>query len=206
MDGVIVDSEPLHFRAAQQIIKKYGKKLPKERSFQLIGVGEDFFWKTVVKELGISFDYKQLLQEKSELYMKLLQNEGNAFPGVVELIKKLSKNYKLAIASGSSLNEITIILQKLLIRPYFIRVVSGDDVAKSKPHPEIYLNAAKNLGVVPSECVVIEDSINGVKAAKAAGMGCVAVTNSFPRKMLGEADYVIDSLNEFDLDYFMGGK
>ncbi len=201
MDGVIVDSEPIHFLTADTVLRKYGKRNSPELNSRFIGVAEDIFWSNVVSVLGIKENYQKLMKDKAREYKKRLSHECASFPGALELIKKL-KNEK-GIASSSSREEINIVLTSLGIKDNFSVIVSGDDIEHSKPHPEIYLMVAKKMGETPENCLVVEDAINGVKAAKAAGMTCVGVTNSFSQRQLtdGGADYVVQSLGDFNMEW-----
>jgi HAD superfamily hydrolase (TIGR01509 family) len=110
----------------------------------------------------------------------------------------VKSKYNVALVSSSPKPIVDIVVQRFELGKYFDRIITGDDVEKGKPDPEPYLKAAKELGVHPEECVVVEDSINGVKSAKAAGMKCIGITNSFPREELERAgaDYVIDVIVE----------
>jgi HAD superfamily hydrolase (TIGR01509 family) len=198
LDGVIVDSEGTHHQIEREIFRKHGKELTPEMTDRFRGTTEKYFWGNICRELGIA-DYHELMEEKAEKYEQKL-GELKLFPGVKDFIAELRRRkIKVALASSTQRHWIEKILSAHGLE--FEVVVSGDEIEKSKPEPEIYLEAARRLGLRPEECLVIEDAINGIKAAKKAGMRCVAITNSFSREKLREADQVIDDLREFDPDW-----
>lgn len=201
MDGTLIDSEPLHFEAAREVIASQGKIFTFEMHEKYMGTTEEHFWKSIVKELKIDAPYKSLMGKKEGIFKERIKEEGTAFEGVIPLVLKLYKETSLAIASSSPRHVVKLILQKLKIREYFSVIVSGDDIKRTKPDPEIYLKAASLLNTNPKNCLVVEDSINGVRAAKAAGMACVAVTNSFKKEKLKEADYLLSSLKDFNIKW-----
>jgi HAD superfamily hydrolase (TIGR01509 family) len=119
-----------------------------------------------------------------------------SFPDAVSLVRRVAKKYRTGIGTSSSHEEIDIVLRRLKIRRCFDVILGREDVRFHKPHPEIYLKLARKLRVSPGECVVVEDSVYGVEAAKRAGMKCVAVLNSFPASKLRKADLIVKSLND----------
>ena len=203
MDGVIVNTEPVHDKASNIVLEKHSILLDKETNTKIDnefrGCTEEFFWKTFSKRFKIKGNYKKLIEEKREIYLETIKNSLEPFPSVLNLIKDLKEKYKIGLASSSSAKEIDFILTKLKIKKYFDIITSGEFVKKSKPEPDIYLETASKLVVKPENCLVFEDAVNGVKAAKAAGMKCIAITTSFGKKDLKEADLIIDSFEGFDL-------
>jgi HAD superfamily hydrolase (TIGR01509 family) len=123
-------------------------------------------------------------------------------PGALELLKNLKKkNFVLAIATSSPQEVLNFVLEKLDIRKFFKVVISGDLVRRGKPDPEIYLLTVRKLGVDPKDCVVLEDSVNGVQAANNAGMKSIGVVNKYAdRDDLAEADMLVDSLSEVGIE------
>lgn len=200
MDGVIADTEPLHEKTSDIILNKYGVKVKREFFLQFKGVKEKIVWKSTVDQLGLKEDYKKLMEEKGELHLELLKKEMKPIPGALELIKKLKEKYRLGLASSSPIVEINTILSSLKIKKFFEYIVSGEFIEKSKPYPDIYLAAAKKLGVEPKDCIVFEDAVNGVKSAKSAGMKCIAITTSFPKEKLEQADLIVNSFENFNFD------
>jgi len=199
MDGVIINSEPLHFKAGKGVLKKYGKEIDWKFYSRYIGTGEEYFWSRIVKELKLNVDWKTIGDQKAAAYLEHLK-KVKAIPGVLDLIKRLKQRYKLGLASSSVQKEIDIVLDKFKIRDCFDVVDSGEFIKKSKPEPDIYLITAKKLGVKPEECLVFEDAVNGVKAAKAAHMKCIAITTSFGVKDLKGADFIIHTFEGFNID------
>jgi beta-phosphoglucomutase family hydrolase len=200
MDGVISDSYSFHFAAWQETFAKRGIKFTKEDFTKLFGTRNDFIIGSIMGEDLSERDVKIIVQEKEETFRREATGNIKLFPGVVRLLNALKKgNFKLGLASSAPKENIDLALSELNLAGIFDCVVFGQEVSESKPSPHIYLLAAKKLKVTPNDCVVIEDSPLGVKAAKAAGMKCLAVTNTHPRQKLEEADGVVDSLENVDL-------
>ena len=199
MDGVIVDSEPVHFSIEQQMFKELGIKITFEKHASFVGTSSRNMWEQIANKFALAASPEELTSSEHERYMNFL-NENPMIPvkGVVELIESLhADGFKLLIASSSSVQVINRILDKFRIQDYFSGIVSGTELEHSKPHPEIFLKTASLSGSRLDQCLVIEDSENGVIAAKAAGMKCIGYINpnSGPQN-LGKADLVINSFQE----------
>jgi len=205
LDGVIIDSEPVHFRLEKQMLDELRIALSSEEHNSYVGMSSENMWETIVNKHNLSYQAAELVQKKHSLYIDHLVNEQNLHPitGVAELIKELYKNnFKLVIASSSPPEVINAVLKKFNLSNYFIATVSGTQLTHSKPHPEIFLRAAKIADCKPEECVVIEDSENGVMAAKAAGMKCIGFKNpNSGNQNLNKADVIIKSLEEINMDF-----
>jgi len=200
MDGVISDSYSFHFAAWQETFAKRGIKFTKEDFTQLFGTRNDLIVRSVIGRKFPKRDVKIIVQEKEETFRRKAMGKIKPFPGVVRLLNALKKgNFKLGLVSSAPKENIGLVLSELNLAGIFNCIVSGQEVSESKPSPQIYLLAAKKLEVPPNDCVVIEDSPSGVKAAKTAGMRCLAITNTHPRQKLAEADRVADSLENVDL-------
>jgi beta-phosphoglucomutase len=208
-DGVIVDSEPHHFKAFQQILSEEGISFTKEEYFQkYLALDDKTCFETAFAAHGKTYDnriLKDLIIRKMAVYRQLSQQGLFLYPGVVEFIKKVKGSYRLAIASGAFRGEIKFALDKAELRPAFPVIVSAQDVRNGKPHPEAFLLALQLTNemhpmpsppIRPEECLVIEDSIHGVEGAHAAGMKCLAVSNSYPKGKLAHAEMVVASLQE----------
>jgi HAD superfamily hydrolase (TIGR01509 family) len=181
MDGVIVDSEPLAAAHTNQFLLSLGVKDPSLFTGNIKGRNSHDVWSLYIETFNLPHDLQELKTRSRQSYLDYLAAlpELPEIPGAIEFIKYChGKHYKLAIASGASLERITIFLERLSIREYFDVVVNGDDIQQSKPAPEIFLLAAERLSVKPADCVVVEDAENGVRAAKAAGMKCIAYFGS----------------------------
>ena len=211
-NGIIVDDEPIHFELFRRVLEEEGIALSEKDYYaRYLGMDDRGCFTTVYRDQGRSISDKQvagLIVRKAVYYQEAIRNNIHPFPGVTTLVSQLAERYSLAIASGALRNEIESILSSIGIRKYFRAVVSAEDVAQSKPDPEIFLKALARLNedyfpgkpIAPGECLVIEDSKEGIKGARQAGMRCLAVANSHAADQLGEADAVTDSLEHVDLN------
>ena len=206
MDGVLVDSEPVHMKAFEVLIKSLGKKFDKNYYYQFIGSTTDHMWDKVIEDNKLSFDKSQLMEMSDRFVAQILGDAGYpVMSGAADLIKRLkTDNIKLAIASSSGIDRIDNTLKKMGVFDEFDARVSGIDVKNPKPAPDTFLAAAEKLNVDPSECLVIEDSLNGIKAAKNACMVCVMFENDngMPHLDSSLADYVITGYEDLDLGFF----
>ena len=200
MDGVLIDSEPLHKKIEQDILKELGVNLPLEEHYQFASMGK-IMWNIVEKRYG--FNRKatadELHKEKAIRYLEALTSKPILpIEGLEELLSDAKKKgLILAIASSSSVHNIDLVVNALGIRSYFTVIVSGDHVSRNKPFPDIYLKAAELLNLMPEDCMVVEDSANGVKAAKNAGMYCIGFNNpGSGNQDISPADVIVNSLRE----------
>lgn len=202
MDGVIIDSEPVYFKIDKQMFEELNIAVSFEEHCTYVGTSSQNMWDAIIKKHGIPDDPGELMRKEYNLYMDYLVNANDLQPidGVIELINGLHENnLKLILASSSRMEIIDIILKKFKLSDLFIAKVSGSELAHSKPHPEIFLRSAQLAASEPKECIVIEDSKNGVAAAKAAGMKCIGFLNpSSGDQNLREADMVIKSFRELN--------
>ena len=197
MDGVVSNTEPAHEKADAFILKKYGVTLD-ERWKEIKGMRELDVYKRAIEMYNIKGATPEEILEKKIAIFGKFKEDIRLFSGLHTALSFVKSKYNVALVSSSPKPIVDIVVQRFELSKYFDRIITGDDVKKGKPDPEPYLKAAKELGVRPEECVVVEDSINGVKSAKAAGMKCIGITNSFPREELERAgaDYVIDVIVE----------
>ena len=199
-DGVIVDSEPIHYQAFQQVLEPHGKEFSWEeyRTCYLGFDDRDVFGKAIKtgRETMGPIDLKRLIAEKATAFQQIVHHTIIApFPGVVDLIQSLTGQIPIALCSGGLKGDILPILGMLGIENAFSTIVTAGDTRKSKPDPAPYLLAIRNLGVLDAATVIaIEDSAAGITSAKGAGLKVLAVTHSFDRKNLPESDSVTDSL------------
>jgi HAD superfamily hydrolase (TIGR01509 family) len=190
----------LHFVAWQETFAKRGIKFTKEDFTKLFGTRNDFIARSVMGGEFLERDVKIVVQEKEENFRRKATGNIKPFPGAVRLLNALKNGkFKLGLASSAPKENIDLVLSELNLARIFDCIVFGQEVSESKPSPQIYLLAAKKLEVAPNDCVVIEDSPLGVKAAKTAGMKCLAITNTHPLEKLEEADRVVNSLENVDL-------
>lgn len=204
MDGVIADTESLIAEATIKMFRDlYGAELEPRDFFPYIGTGAVRYVVGPADDHGIAIQLEDAIDARYQNFVALLERgEDISLPGVKDLIQAAADDpaWKLAIATSSPLNKSLETLKAARMSPDpFDAYITGDHVVHKKPHPEIYLKAADSIGLEPERCVVIEDAVTGVAAAKAAGMTCVAVTNSFSPAELAEADRVVGSLEEIRL-------
>jgi len=203
MDGVIVDSEPSHMILENETYKKLGIEVSGEEHHTFVGTTSHYMWETLKNKFKLNQTLEELVEYDRSIYFKYLNSdvcEITLIDGVKELIEDLHENgVNLAIASSSPLNVIEAIVKKFQIEKYFKVFVTGDYVKRSKPEPDIFLFASKELGVIPRNCVVIEDSHNGVLAAKKADMKCVGInSDAAGGQDISMADLVINSFKEIN--------
>lgn len=202
MDGVLVDSEPLHYEVNRITMQeKFGVDLDYEYYKQYIGSTVMAMWNKIIKDFSIEgYTAEALFDLSEEVKERLVDEQG--YPevaGVVSFIKAISSKYKLAVASSSALVNIEKNVNKLGIAEDFDALVTGLSVANPKPAPDIFIKAAKELGVKPEECIVVEDSCNGTRAAKAAGMACIGFINPGSGEQdLSAADYLFEAFDNID--------
>ena len=195
MDGVIADTAPYHFKTWQQAFQKRGAEFTRPEFNRLFGQRADNIICSVLGKNTSQDDIDAIVREKNENFRRDLANNVRPLPGAVQLIKSLAKNgFKVALASSAPPENIQLIINTLGIHNLFHSIVFGREVLESKPSPQIFLLAAQKLGVKPENCIVIEDAIAGVTAARKGGMHCIAVTSTNPGELLQEANLVVDSL------------
>ena len=206
MDGVIVDSEPVHMRAFEVLLKSLGKKFDKLYYYQFIGSTTDYMWDKVIEDYKLNFSKDMLMDMSNTIVRQLNGKKGYPImPFVAELIIKLhGAGIKLAVASSSGMERIEATLNDMGVSDCFDTLVSGMDVKNPKPAPDTFTVAAKKLGVEPSECIVIEDSFKGIVAAKNANMTCVMYEsdNGLPKPDQKLADFVVQSYEDLDEKFF----
>jgi HAD superfamily hydrolase (TIGR01509 family) len=204
MDGVLIDSEPLHKKIEKQMLIELGVDLSHDEHIKFAGVGKEF-WNIIKNRFGYNRDVtaEWLHEEKRERYLKALTaNPIIAIEGVVEVVTEArKKNIPMAVASSSSSFLIHLVLKAIGIDKDISVVVSGEAVPNNKPSPDIFLRTAELMQLNPKDCIVVEDSTNGIKAAKDADMICIGFYNLNSGKQdLSQADYIIHSISEV-IDY-----
>ena len=212
-DGIIADAEPVHLKAFQMVLSEEGINLSyKDYYEKYLALDDKTCLTMVLRDRGMNYDkafIDALMLRKSRYYDRFIRENIIIFPGVVDFIKNAYGKYTLAIGSGALRHEIDFILECAEIRKEFEIIVSADEVENCKPHPEVFVkvlerinknNSTKSTIVHAYECLVIEDSIAGIKAAHHAGMKCLAVTNSYSSEKLSEADMIIKSLEEVKIE------
>lgn len=177
LDGVLVDTETIGINVCSDLIKrKFRIRLNKEDKAMFYGLADLEYYKRLLRRYHIDSDPMYLLDEHNQEYDHRISDMKNAIPGVAELIKQFSKNnVRLAICSGSYLDQIKTILGNLDLESFFDVIVSCEMTLNHKPHPDPYLLALRLLKIKPDGCIAFEDSENGVQSAKKAGIYCVGV-------------------------------
>jgi len=206
MDGVLTDSEPLINAAAIAMFREKGIHVQPDDFLPFVGTGEDRYIGGVAEKYKVPLDLPAAKRRTYEIYLQLAPERLEAFPGAQGLVQKCRQaGLKVAVASSADLIKIKANLQKIgLPMESWDAVVTGDDVARKKPAPDLFLAAAKKLGVAPAECVVLEDAVNGIQSAKAAGMRCVAVAHTFAEERLKAADLVRKRIGEVTIGDLVG--
>src|SRR3989304_3483867 len=205
MDGVMIDSEPLWEKAERILLARRGIDYNPTYRDKIVGLNQKDSGKLLKETLNLLETIKEQLPEGIDLIVRIYEEELELIPSLKTILKELKKSgFLLALASSSPLRVINLVLNRFSLNEFFSVVVSGESVEFGKPHPDIYLSTARKLGacpeqgrrIEPEEWVVIEDSINGVKSAKGAGMLCIAI----PDKRLSQGDFQIIDLVVHSLD------
>jgi beta-phosphoglucomutase len=191
MDGVLVDSEKIHFKAEKIALNKYGITRTKKEELAFTGVPFETALKIYIKENNIPPEkFKIIINEKQKL-MEKFENEIKLIPSTYNFIKNNYQKFRFALVTSS--NRITQheFIRKFKLGKYFKVLLSCNDIKNPKPHPDPYIKAIKKLKVKKDECFVIEDSLAGITAAKRAGIFCVGLAGTFPISKLEIADKII---------------
>jgi beta-phosphoglucomutase len=196
MDGVLVDSEPFICKAAVMMFEELGAKVAPEDFLPFVGMGENRYIGGVAEKHGIKIDIDKAKSRTYEIYEIIVRAKLTPLPGVHEFISECrKKGFKLAVATSADRVKMEVNLREIGLTVHsFNSVVTGLDVENKKPSPDIYIKAARNIGLDPGECLVVEDAVSGIKAGKSAGCRCLAVTSSFEASALYEADWIVESL------------
>jgi HAD superfamily hydrolase (TIGR01509 family) len=196
MDGVIVDSEPFICEAAIRMFAEMGHTVKPDDFLPFVGAGENRYVGGPAEKYGIQINVEKAKNRTYELYAEIVKGRLKTLPGVHQFIEKArSRGLKLAVASAADLVKVRINLTEVgLTDEIFDAVVSGSDVEKKKPDPEIFILAAHKLGLPSEGCLVVEDAVNGVRAAKSAGSKCLALTTTFSADQLTLADWIAPDL------------
>jgi len=196
MDGVLADSEQFICKAAIMMFAELGFKVEPDDFKPFVGTGENSYIGGVAGKYGIEVDIIKAKARTYEIYQTIIRGNLKPLPGAAEMVSKCHNlGLKLALATSAdrikmqaNLNEIGIPASS------FDATVTGLDVVNKKPYPDIYIKAAGKLGLRAAECLVVEDAVSGITAARRAGCRCLAVSTSFAAEMLSEADWICDSL------------
>jgi HAD superfamily hydrolase (TIGR01509 family) len=210
-NGIIVNDEPIHFRLFRKVLAEEGINLTEEAYYaRYLGFDDRGAFVAAFDEnrRPLADDQlAELIARKARYYQAEICDHVEFFPGVANLVRSLTPSLPLAVASGALRHEIELILRTANLLDCFRAVVSAEDVARGKPEPDIFIKALGMLNRYSKEklqaenCLVIEDSKEGLRGARRAGMKCLAVTNSHPAELLTDAHAVVESLETVDLAY-----
>jgi HAD superfamily hydrolase (TIGR01509 family) len=205
MDGVLTDSEPLINEAAVAMFHERGVPVRPEDFRPFVGTGEDRYLGGVAELHGVSLDLATAKRRTYEIYLDLVPTRLRAFPGAVDLVRACrAAGLQVAVASSADRIKIDANLAQIGLPPTeWDALVSAEDVTHKKPAPDLFLAAAHKLGLPPTACVVVEDAVNGVQAARAAGMRCVAVAQSFSAAELTAADRVFPCIADLSPEHLV---
>ncbi len=205
MDGVLVDSEPIHFAGRHATLARYGIEITDEELTNYTGILSEAFLADISKKRGVNIPLDEASKfAKIDFKNALDSFEVKPIEGIIELLQNLqNKNVSMAIASSSPPELIETFVTRLNIKDYFEAFISGRQVEKSKPAPDIYIEAAKAVGNVPTDCVVLEDSHNGIIAGHSAHCYCIGFRSPHSGNQdLSLANEIVNSISEINLDLF----
>ncbi|SCB70145.1 HAD family hydrolase [Bacillus mycoides] len=199
-DGLIVDTETIWFHSFRDAVREYGGELPLEEFAKCIGTTDEVLYAYLKEQLKEKFNEHALKGKVTTLHKEKMKIP-KARDGVKEYLEEAKElGLKIALASSSSREWVVRFLEELQIRDYFEAIKTREDVEKVKPDPALYKVTIEELGIEPSEAVVFEDSLNGLKAAVAAGLKCVVVPNDVTRNLQFENHHLrIESMKEKSL-------
>ena len=196
LDGVLIDSEGLYFRAYQTVLEPYGVKISRaeyEEHWIAQGRGPEY----IVAKHHLPLSPDDLRQMRSPVYLRLLETQVTLMPHVEEVLAHLAPHFRLAVATNTNREHLDFVLRRFDLERFFSLTVAREDYRGAKPEPDAFLVAAEKLGLTPTQCVVIEDTYKGVMAAFHAGMTCIAVPNEYTQHNdFSHASLVLHSLKE----------
>jgi HAD superfamily hydrolase (TIGR01509 family) len=199
MDGVIIDSEPLHEQAFRDVFDEMGYGRTHGIHFSdYYGRSDEALWQDFVDRHQPPHPFEFLMDSKRRRLIELIRRDQPLFPGLPDLVARLATRFPLAVASGSPHPVIDEVLAMGGLHRFFSAVVSVTDVGRPKPAPDVFLRAAELLGKNPGACCVIEDSAVGVTSARSAGMAVIAITNSLPADQLRHASRVVETYDTME--------
>jgi HAD superfamily hydrolase (TIGR01509 family) len=196
LDGTLADTERQNAEAVARVLERAGRPLSDEEREFVIGHGWHEIYHHLVENGGVRLGYEELMHKAGQERVRLVDEEGlDVLPGAVETVRRLSARYQSTVVSGSSRAEVEAVLRKLDVLGCFPWFLGAEDTARGKPFPDGYLLAATRLDIAPAECLVLEDSTAGIRAARAAGMKVIGVrAGNFAGQPQDEADRVVDTL------------
>ncbi len=179
MDGLMIDTERLYFETEREMAKNFGKELRDETLWKMMGRKPIESLEIYAKDLGIDVPAQKLVEIRNRLFLEKLMKDLVPMKGLFELLEEFKGKLMLAVATGSPVKLLDIILDRLNLRDYFDVLQASDNIVNGKPDPEIYIKAIESLNACPEECIVLEDSGNGALAGKSAGCYTIAVPSEY---------------------------
>ncbi len=207
LDGLLVDSEAVWDEVREEFTEENGGRWHENAQRDMMGMSSVEWSRYLHDRLGVQLEPERISQEVADRVADTYRERLPLLPGAVEAVRRLAAEWPLGLASSSNRHVIDLVLDLADIADCFQATVSSEEVGGGKPAPDVYLEAARRLGVEPAACAAIEDSTNGIRSAHAAGMGVIAVPNrDFPpeRDALELADVALDSLDELTPDHVRG--
>lgn len=201
LDGVLLDSEAAWVKVKKEFTEETGGHWKEQAQWDMLGMSSIEWSRYMHDELGVPVPPEQISSAVADRLAQQYREQLPLLPGALEAVRSLARQWPLGLASSSNRNVIDLVLQKAGLADAFEVTVSSEEVSAGKPAPDVYLEAAKRLGIEPAECAAIEDSANGIRSAHAAEMAVIAIPNrDFPPdpEALALADVVIDSLEELN--------
>ncbi len=202
MDGLLINSEELYLEANKVYFKDFDFEFTED--FHKQGTGKKFeLWiKTIVPDSVINKSGEDILKERNKIFFDLVRKNLKLMPGAGNFLKLAKDHFKTALVTSSRRDYVNLVFEITDIKKYFDIIITGETVVYGKPDPECYLEAAKSLGVIPKECVVVEDAPTGIMAGKNANMKVIAVPSYFVKDSLEirRADLILNSLEDIKLD------
>ena len=196
MDGVVIDSEKLYFQSEEKLLSKYGVKFSDSDWLYIKGCTEKQFYDLVYSKFDINIPRNKLINQGREFLKQTFTEKLEYMIGFEDIYKILNERYKLALVTSTGPELVTHINKLLSIEKKFDLMINSTHTQLHKPNPEPYLKAMEYLNLESYECIVIEDSVQGIKSGKAAGCFVIALEGSIEKQYLQAADYIIADFNE----------
>lgn len=210
LDDLMISSSVAHFKAYEMALKEFGLALfniPENLRSEIYGLRIKEIMELLVEHFNMDVDIDKLTSKRNDIFLSLVKKGIDPMPGLDKITKNVNKwGLKKALATSGIKDYVSEILKQLKLTDYFDAVVTGDEVKNSKPAPDTFLAAAKKLKVPQSECVVLEDSMHGITAAKRAGMRAIGVRNSIidTKQDLSKADVIVNRLDQITREMVIG--
>lgn len=198
LDGIIIDSDQLHKQSASIMFRSLGLSRAQHDLAQLDGMRDRDIFRRLKEKYHLTLNGDDVIRKRLGIFLSLARRKLRLKKGFIRLVRQLKSRFKLAVTTSSQKEVWQLADAKFHLSRYFDVVMTGDDCERGKPYPDPYLKTCHLLGVDPTDCIVIEDALCGVQAAKRAGAKCIAVTADPNHPMAKEADYVVTSLSEID--------